>query len=83
MYKITHNPKYNNFLISPDYIKERELKFVYKDPQGNTIEKIIPLEYLGPNLRSFRLKDKWDPELEIYKYMGYVYFVNEKLIYDY
>ncbi len=80
-YKVTHNPRYNNFLISKDYIHERELKFIYNE-NGTTVEKIIPMAYLGPHLQQKMFFHK-DEFLLKRVFRGTAYSVKQNIVFNY
>ena len=81
-YLVTHNPGFHNFLISPKLImSENALRFVYRKG-GFDIEKIIPLSYIGPHLK-FRAMNKWDEQLMKYERRGFVYYIDENVVFDY
>lgn len=81
-YRVTQNGRYNNFIICPDYLGENELKFVYDDAEGNTIEKIIPVSYIGPHLKQklFFYKDEF---LLKKQFRGVAYEVKADIIFNY
>ena len=80
-YKITHNPNYHYFLISPKLIdNENVLKFVYSR-EGKTIEKLIHVNTIGPHL-NFRRMYKWDEALLVNVPNGYVYYVDENVVFE-
>ena len=81
IYKVTHNARYHNFLVNPNYINEDELKFVYKE-NGETIEKVIPTTY-WINKSKFGAMWKYDEETMISRKCGYVYYIKEEDIFDY
>lgn len=80
-YKVTHNPAYNNFLISPRLLFEDVIEFVYDDC-GTTVRKNIPMKYLGPFLKKkmFFHTDEITLKRE---YKGEAYYVDENVIYEY
>ena len=80
-YRITHDGVHNNFLIHPDYLFEKALKFVYED-NGETIEKIIPVSKIG---RYLKTKTFWGRDEMTLKseYRGYAYMIDDKIIFRY
>lgn len=80
-YAIKHYPNKHNFIISPKLIHEESLKFIYEQ-NGEHIEKIVPVKVIGPFLVGFPI-NKWDEDLREYQYKGFVYAVNEKIIFKY
>ena len=80
-YRVTHNPGHNNFLIRPDYLFENALKFVY-EKNGETIEKIISVPYIGPYLKK---KMFWEYDEALLKkvFHGVAYSVPEQIIFNY
>ncbi len=80
-YKVSKRTKHNNFVISPQYLHEENLKFVYEE-NGETIEKIIPLSYLGPNLKYVPFYSLNDFTLRR-EYRGGAFFVKEEVIFNY
>jgi hypothetical protein len=79
VYKVTHNERFNNFLISPKFIFEESLNFVYTD-NGNTIEKVIPLKKIGPYLKT-RKFFKYDSDVDRFDYNGWAYEVPASVIF--
>ena len=49
-YRVTHNPKHHNFLISPRMLHEDTLKFIYRN-DGVDVVKFVPVMYLGKHLK--------------------------------
>ena len=80
-YKVSKRTKHHNFVISPQDLHEENLRFVYED-NGETIEKIIPLSYLGPNLKYIPFYSLNDFTLRR-EYRGGAYFVKEDIIFNY
>ena len=80
-YKVSKRTKHHNFVISPQDLHEENLRFVYED-NGETIEKIIPLSYLGPNLKYVPFYSLNDFTLRR-EYRGGAYFVKEDVIFNY
>ena len=80
-YKVTFNPRYNNFIIGQDYIFEETLKFIYEE-DGKKIEKYIPLKYIGPYLQK---KMFWhvDEQTLKYEFRGAAYSVKAEIIFNY
>lgn len=80
-YKVSKRTKHHNFVISPQYLYEENLRFVYEN-NGETVEKIIPLSYLGPNLKYVPFYSLNDFTLRR-EYRGGAYFVKEDVIFNY
>lgn len=80
-YKVSKRTKHRNFVISPQYLHEENLRFVY-DNNGEIVEKIIPLSYLGPNLKYVPFYSLNDFTLRR-EYRGGAYFVKEEVIFNY
>jgi len=80
IYTVTHNEKYRNFLISPDYLYEQKLKFVY-ERYGKHIEKIIDVAQIGKYLKYFKIF-KRDDETLSWEYRGEVYEIKEDVIFN-
>lgn len=80
-YKITHDGVHPNFLIHPDYLFEKELKFVYNNG-SEAVEKIIPLKYIGPHLRKkmFWTRDELTMKRE---FRGVAYSIPEEVVFNY
>ena len=81
-YRVTHNERYNNFMIHPDLIYEDEILFVYKE-NGVEIQKKIPTR----DAMKLVVKDKsffsFDRELNRRLYKGHAYVVPEEAIFLY
>lgn len=81
VYRVTHNPNHNNFLISPKLLQENILKFVYND-NGNVVEKLIPLEYVGPHLK-YKLFFHTDELTLKREFRGEAYSINADIIFNF
>lgn len=81
VYKVSKRTKHHNFVISPQYLHEETLRFVYEE-NGETFEKIIPLSYLGPHLHYVPFYSINDFTL-CREYRGGAYFVKEEVIFNY
>ena len=82
IYRCTQNKQFNNFLMCPSYIHEKEVLFVYEFA-GQHIEKPIPTDALGPaivRLRKFFAKDAIDLPAE---YRGEAYEISPEFVYNY
>lgn len=79
-YTVTHNERYNNFLISPKFLFENRLKFVYNE-NGSTIEKIVPLKKIGPYIKS-RKFFKYDSNIDRYDFNGWAYEIPAHVIFS-
>lgn len=80
-YKVSKRTKHHNFVISPQYLHEENLRFVYEE-NGEIIEKIIPLSYLGPKLHYVPFYSLNDFTLRR-EYRGGAFFVKEEVIFNY
>lgn len=81
-YTITLNPHFDSFAISPTFLYEKALKFVY-ELNGETIEKVVPMTYIGPKLGKARHIYHNDPLTGDKEYCGFFYTIIKKFIIDY
>lgn len=81
-YKVSKPEGFNSFLIGQNLLFEENLKFVY-DKNGQHIEKIIPVSYIGPHLTGPKTIWKCDEEDETKKYAGCAYMVSASVIENY
>ena len=82
-YRVTQNPNYDFFAISPDYLFEDKLRFVYM-LNGIKHEKIVPLTHIGRYLSKKPKKLIWyDYFLEEKVYRGEFYTLPVNVIYNY
>lgn len=82
IYTINQNVEHNNFAVSPNYIFEEKLRFVY-DKDGLHQEKIVPLTYLGPYLKYMKKVITTDPETNEKKFQGEFFVIPEQVIFEY
>lgn len=82
VYTINQNKEFNNFAISPNYIFEDRLRFVYvKD--GLHEEKIVPMKFLGPHLKYMKQIITTDPDTGKKTFHGKFYIIPEKVIFEF
>jgi len=82
IYTVNQNKEFKNFAVSPNYIFEDRLRFVY-DKDGAQQEKIVPLEYLGPHLKFMKKIITTDPETGKKTFHGEFFVIPEKVIFEY
>ena len=82
IYTVNQNKEFKNFAVSPNYIFEDRLRFVY-DKDGAQQEKIVPLEYLGPHLKFMKKIITTDPETGKKIFHGEFYVIPEKVIFEF
>jgi hypothetical protein len=81
VYKVTRNEQFkHSFFISPNFIFENEIEFVYKE-DDNEIRKIISMKEIMPNVKIKKFYSK-DSEMNI-RYKGYVYEISSKFVENY
>lgn len=81
VYKVTYNPRFNNFIIAQDYLFENIIKFIY-EVNGKKIEKYIPMKYIGPYLQK---KMFWHTDEQTLRreFRGAAYSVKADVIFNY
>ena len=79
-FTVTHNERYSNFLISPKFLFEDALKFVYKE-NNTTVEKVVPLKKIAPYLKSRRFF-KYDSNIDRYDFNGWSYEIPAHVIFS-
>ena len=80
-YRVTYNEIYKDFLMSPDYIHEDNLLFVYKD--GDTlVNKIIPVKEVMQHVKIRRFFE-YDYDRAMRKFKGTAYEVSEDFVFKY
>ena len=80
-YRVTHNPKHHNFLISPRLLHEDILKFIYRN-DGVDVVKFVPVVYLGKYLKFKKIFHIDEVGLKA-EYRGEAYEIDENLIFEY
>ena len=80
-YKVTWRPGYKNFIIHPHYLHEENLKFVY-EVEGKQVEKVIPVTYLGPHLKTRMFFSKDEATL-FREFRGWAYEIPEEIVFNY
>lgn len=81
-YRVTMNERFNHhFLISPNYIFENEIMFVYND-NGSEIQKKIPTKDIIQHCTIKKFFGR-DSETLRAKYNGYVYEVSADIVKNY
>ena len=80
IYKVTHNPKYHNFLISPRLLFEKTLNFVYTE-DGHSHKKTVPLSVIGPHLKK-KMFFHTDEQTLMRQYKGEAYYIDENIIFN-
>ena len=81
-YKVTHNEKYNNFMISPKLLFEEYLNFVYKDSSNKEVSKISSTKEIGPHLKYKKLFSR-DADNSILEFKGISYTIPSDFVFNY
>lgn len=79
-YQVIHSERFHNFLISPKFLFEDKLKFVYME-NNSIVEKIISLKKIGPYLKELKLY-KYDSDVDHYYYKGWAFEIPESVIFS-
>ena len=77
-YRVTHNPKHRNFLISPRLLHEDILKFIYRNDDVDVV-KFVLVMYLGKHLKFKKIFNIDEVDLKA-EYRGEV---DENIIFEY
>ena len=80
-YRVTHNQKHHNFLISPRPLHEDTLKFIYRN-DGVDVVKLVPVVYLGKHLKFKKIFHIDEVDLKA-EYRCEAYEVDENIIFEY
>lgn len=80
-YRVTHNQKHHNFLISPSLLHEDTLKFIYRNDDIDVV-KFMPVMYLGKHLKFKKIFHIDEVDLKA-EYRGEAYEIDENLIFEY
>ena len=78
---VRKNKNFNNFLISPNFLKEKYINFVYTFA-GQYVSKIIPVDDIKPRLTMKQIF-KLNPETNEKEHSGDVFVLPASVVYRY
>lgn len=81
-YRVTHNERYNNFMVQPDLIYEDELLFVYNE-NGAEVQKKIPTKDVMRLVVKDKAFFKYDYGTNRSLYKGHAYVIPADSIFKY
>lgn len=81
-YRVTHNERYDNFMINPNLIYEDDILFVYNE-DGVEIQKKIPTKEVMRLVAKDKAFFKYDDATNRSLYKGHAYVIPAERIFNY